>query len=105
MRMKAEIVRLGAHEWLVRPLTISQVQSIEPVLLESGATSRGNVAAALSILRVALLRDHPGAVESLEEIEAGASEISLAMATVLRLGGFLPLPPGGSDAPGEAEAG
>ena len=61
--------------------------------------------AAIAILRVALLRDHPEAVECLEEIEAGASEISLAMATILRLGGFLPSLPGGSDAPGEAEAG
>ncbi len=37
-----------------------------------------------------LRRDHPEAVAPLADLEAGAGEIAAALATVLRLGGFLP---------------
>lgn len=105
MRMKAAPIQLGVHEWVVRPLTIAQVQAIEPVLMASNGGQGGHISSALAILRVALSRDHAGVVDSLEALEAGAAEISAAVATVLRLGGFIPAGPEGSAAPGEAGAG
>ena len=86
MRLQPEIVALGGASWRLRPLTVAQVQEIEPLLL----AERGTVAAAVAILRVALHRDHPEAVAPLGELEAGAGEIAAALAQVLRLGGFLP---------------
>ena len=92
MRLQPETIALGGASWRVRPLTVAQVQEIEPLLFaEAGAGSGGaTVAAAVAILRVALRRDHPEAVAPLAELEAGAGEIAAALAAVLRLGGFLP---------------
>jgi hypothetical protein len=103
MRPQPEIIRLGAHEWRVRPLTLAQVQAIEPILMET-QEKKGNVAAAIAIVSIALARDHASAAESLTEIEATASEIAVAMTTVLRLGGFIDRRVGASDILGEAEA-
>ncbi len=89
MRPQPEIVALGGASWRVRPLTVAQVQEIEPLLFAEGGGS-GTVAAAVAVLRVALRRDHPEAVAPLADLEAGAGEIAAALATVLRLGGFLP---------------
>jgi hypothetical protein len=105
MRAHPETIRLGAREWLIRPLTIAQVQAIEPLLMPSGASPSRSVAAAIGILRVALARDHAEAAANLEDYEAGASDIAAAMACVLRLGGFLPVMEPRSAAPGEAGAG
>ncbi|WGJ15636.1 hypothetical protein QEV83_05060 [Methylocapsa sp. D3K7] len=56
----------------------------------SGATeAKGNVAAAMAIVAIALRRDHEDAATSLGDIEATAPEIGAAMATVLHLGGFI----------------
>ena len=95
MRLQPETIALGGAAWRVRPLTVAQVQEIEPLLLAEG----GTVAAAVAILRVALRREHPEAVAPLGDLEAGAGEIAAALATVLRLGGFL-----SGAAPGEAGA-
>lgn len=100
MRMRPQTITLGSHQWMVRPLTLAQVQAIEPLLFSQAES--GAVAAAIAVLRVALARDHAEAAAELETIEAGAPEIAEAMASVLRLGGFLP---GKDPAPGEAEAG
>ena len=100
MRMQPQTITLGSHQWLVRPLTLAQVQAIEPLLF--GQSDGGAVAAAVAVLRVALARDHAEAAVELEAIEAGAPEIAEAMASVLRLGGFLP---GKDPASGEAGAG
>jgi hypothetical protein len=105
MRPLPEMIRLGAHEWLVRPLTLRQVQEIEPILLSSATETRGNVAAAIAIVAIALRRDHADAVPSLGEIEATAPEIGAAMATVLRLGGFIETAAHRGAEPGEAHAG
>jgi hypothetical protein len=104
MRMIPEPIRLGSHEWLVRPLTLAQVQAIEPLLFASAAAPAGSVASAVAILRVALARDHADAAAGLDDIEAPAPSIAAAMACVLRLGGFLPAASGDA-VPGEAEAG
>lgn len=89
MRAVAQTITLGAASWLVRPLTLAQVQAIEPLLFGAGA-STGSVAAAVAIVRVALSRDHAAAATDLDGIEAGAPELAAAAAAVLRLGGFLP---------------
>ncbi|MGA9136495.1 MAG: hypothetical protein WBZ39_00930 [Methylovirgula sp.] len=46
-------------------------------------------------------RDHPEAAQKLSDVEATAKEIGVAMADVLRLGGFI----AAENAPGEAMAG
>jgi hypothetical protein len=102
MRMQPITIALGAQHWLVRPLTLAQVQAIEPLLLGSTEAKAGSVASAIAILRVALGRDHATAAAALDEVEAGAGEVAGAMAQVLRLGGFLP---DGGPRPGEADAG
>lgn len=96
MRMQAELIHLGPHQWQVRPLTIAQVQAIEPLLFDQA--DGASVQAAVDVLRVALGRDHAEAAAKLDTIEAGAPEIAAAMAAVLRLGGFLP-----ESRPGESE--
>jgi hypothetical protein len=104
MRPRPETIRLGAREWPVRPLTLRQVQEIEPILVSSAAETKGNVAAALAIVQIALGRDHADAAAALGDIEATAPEIGAAMATVLRLGGFIESAQGDA-ALGEAQAG
>lgn len=101
-RLQSETITLGAKSWEVRPLTVAQVQAIEPHLFGAAQGGATNVAAAVSILRVALARDHAEAAAALDDIEAGAGEIAAAMAQVLRLGGFLQ---NGDVNSGEAEAG
>lgn len=95
MRLPPAAITLGGRTFEVRPLTIAQVQAIEP-LLAGGETAAATIATAVAILRVALARDHAEAAAELDTLEAGAPEIGAAMAQVLRLGGFLP---------GEARAG
>jgi hypothetical protein len=89
MRPQTETIALGERKWLVRPLTLKQVQEIEPILMASAETANGNVAAAIAIVAIALRRDHSEAAETLTDIEATAPEIGAAMSAVLRLGGFI----------------
>jgi hypothetical protein len=105
MRPRPETIRLGSREWPVRPLTLRQVQEIEPILMSSASEAKGNVAAALTIVAIALGRDHADAAASLGDIEATAPEIGAAMATVLRLGGFIEAPAQGDAGLGEVQAG
>lgn len=90
MRMRPENIKLGEHEWTIRPLTLSQVQEIEPILLTAAPEAVGNVTAAIAIVAIALRRDHAGTAAALGDIEATAPEVGAAMAAILRLGGFLP---------------
>lgn len=105
MRPRSETIRLGEREWTVRPLTLRQVQEIEPILIENASATKGNVTAALAIVAIALRRDHAEAAVSLGDVEATAPEIGAAMAIILRLGGFLPASAEGDADPGEALAG
>lgn len=89
MRPRHEMIQLGEREWLVRPLTLRQVQEIEPILMAGDRDSKGSVAAAVCIVEIALRRDHAEAADALADIEATAPEIAAAMAAVLRLGGFI----------------
>lgn len=105
MRPRPETIRLGRHEWSMRPLTLRQIQEIEPILMSSAAETKGNVAAAMAIVAIAMERDHAAAAALLGDIEATAPEIGAAMATVLRLGGFIESSAEGDAALGEAQAG
>lgn len=105
MRMQPEKIRLGAKEWVIRPLTLGQVQEIEPVLVDGSLGSKGNVGAALAIVAIAIRRDDPEAASNLCDIEATVPEIGAAMCTVLRLGGFIQPETPGVSASGEAQAG
>jgi hypothetical protein len=102
MRPLSETIRLGAREWSLRPLTLRQVQEIEPILMAGALEASGNVAAAMAIVAIALRRDHAEAADQLAEVEATAPEIGAAMAAVLRLGGFLNASMGGDGSLGEA---
>jgi len=104
MRPQPETIRLGAHEWRVRPLTLAQVQSIEPILIAT-QEQKGNVASAIAIVAIALSRDHVEASEGLMDIEATAPDIAVAMTSVLRLGGFIETGSEAADPLGEPEAG
>jgi hypothetical protein len=72
MQPRPETIRLDAREWPVRPLTLRQVQEIEPIIMSSAAEPKGNVAAALAIVANALGRDHADAAALLGDIEATA---------------------------------
>jgi len=89
MRPGSETIRLGSREWKVRPLTLRQVQEIEPILMTGASEPKGNVAAAMAIVAIALRRDHSDSADQLADIEATAPEIAAAMAAILQLGGFL----------------
>ncbi|MFZ0559869.1 MAG: hypothetical protein WAN31_01820 [Methylovirgula sp.] len=99
MRPQPILLKLGAEEWRLRPLTLAQVQRIEPLL--AADSKGGTIAAAIEIVAIALSRDHPEAAQKLSDVEATAKEIGVAMADVLRLGGFI----AAENAPGEAMAG
>ncbi|MGH6869791.1 MAG: hypothetical protein ACREDA_13165, partial [Methylocella sp.] len=78
MRPRSETIRLGACEWPVRPLTLRQIQEIEPILMSSVAETTGNVSSAMAIVAIALGRDHADAAALLGDIEATAPEIGAA---------------------------
>lgn len=103
MRPQPITLTLGAEAWSVRPLTLAQVQRIEPLLLKE--EKGGTIAAAVEIVAIALSRDHPEAARTLGEVEATAKEIGAAMASVLRLGGFIMSPEAEAQQPGEELAG
>lgn len=105
MRLQAETIELGSHKWVVRPLTLRQVQEIEPILMDCALGAKGNVGAALAIVTIALRRDDPDAAAELLDVEATAPEIAAAMGAVLRLGGFIQSNPAGDSTSGEDMAG
>ena len=89
MRPQPITLHLGDAAWPVRPLTLAQIQRIEPLLAPEAQRNGTSVAAATQIVSVALERDHPQAAQKLHEIEATAGEIAAAMRSVLRLAGFI----------------
>lgn len=101
MRPQPIDLTLGGATWRLRPLTVAQVQEIEPHVAAAAEGRMATLQAAHAVLCVALRRDHPQAVAQLAELETDAGELASAMREVLRLGGFLPA----DIAPGEAAAG
>ena len=100
MRRDPQTIELGAQTWSIRPLTLAQVRDIEPILVAQGAG--GTVAAAMQVIAIALARDNAAAVETLPALEATAPEIAAALATVLRLGGFIAPEPASGEAAADA---
>ncbi|MGC1110225.1 MAG: hypothetical protein WA870_10220, partial [Methylovirgula sp.] len=78
MRPQPILLKLGAEEWRLRPLTLAQVQRIEPLL--AADSKGGTIAAAIEIVAIALSRDNPEAAQKLSDVEATAKEIGVAMA-------------------------
>mgnify|MGYP005812840555 CR=1 FL=1 len=103
MRPQPIMIKLGETQWQVRPLTLRQVQEIEPLLVADPQGAKTSVAAAVEIVAIALSRDHPDAAARLHDIEASVREIGAAMSQVLELGGFILRAE--SATPGEAGAG
>lgn len=103
MRPQPIILALGGQEWRVRPLTLAQIQRIEPLLAPEAQQAGGSLKAASEIVRIAIERDHPQAAGQLPELEATAQEIAAAMRSVLRLAGFIA--DEAETSPGEGQAG
>jgi hypothetical protein len=89
MRPQPIIVHLGGHDFSVRPLTLAQVQRIEPLLVNEAQRAGASIAVAREIVAISLERDHPQAAGKLGELETTAPEIAVAMRAVLRLAGFI----------------
>ena len=101
MRPQPITIHLGGEDWRVRPLTLAQIQRIEPLLSPEAQRSGASIAAASEIIMVALERDHPQAAQNLHATEATATEIAAVMRAVLQLAGFIAAEP----SPGEEQAG
>lgn len=90
MRPNPETITLGDKSWVVRPLTVAQVQAIEEIMLRPDWATRGAADANIELLRVALSRDFPqDAGTDLSQIEASLPEIRLVMPAVFRLMGIM----------------
>jgi len=105
MRPQPITLALGDQEWNVRPLTLAQIQRIEPLLAPEAQQAGGSLKAAAEIIRIAIERDHPQAANGLSEIEATAQEIAAAMRSVLRLAGFIASDGASEPSSGEGQAG
>lgn len=79
-----QTISLGGHDWIVRPLTLGQVQRIEEVL----SKTTGKIALGLRVVAIGLSRDHPAQSAGLATLAADIGALSAAVDTVLYLGGF-----------------
>jgi hypothetical protein len=95
MPAQAKDIILGDRTFTIRPLTIGQVEAIEPILIANSGTK-----SAIDIAQIAIGRDYAEDAKSLRDLEATTGDIAIAFTTVLRLGGFAPA----EDASGEVEA-
>ena len=86
--MQPKTIELGENSYVIRPLTLRQVQQLEPVLIASAKSEITNIQAAIQIVGIALERDCAEAAKSLLDMETTPAEIGAAMAVVLVLGGF-----------------
>ena len=57
MRPQPITIHLGGEDWRVRPLTLAQIQRIEPLLSPEAQRSGASIAAATEIIMVALELD------------------------------------------------
>lgn len=92
-----QTIRLGGRAWTIRPLTLSQLEELDPIVergLDANPTRYG-----IAVIAAGLRRDHPEDAIAAHELEAQSTEVGAAVRTILRLGGYLP-----ETAPGEARA-
>lgn len=87
MRRGAITIQLGELEFAIRPLTLGQIQDIEPALLSGREEVENPLQVSLTIVGVALRRDYPDI--DLLEVEATGKELAAATRQILQHGGFL----------------
>ncbi|AYO81582.1 hypothetical protein [Methylobacterium brachiatum] len=96
-RPQPTAITLGSKTWTVRPLTLRQVEALEPLVARGSGESP--FAYGLAVVSAALARDHDSDIAGLRDLEATSADLAEATRAVLILAGYLP----GAD-PGEARA-
>ncbi|MDF2600614.1 MAG: uncharacterized protein K0Q54_3437 [Methylobacterium brachiatum] len=96
-RPQPTTIALGGKTWTVRPLTLRQVEVLEPLVARGSGESP--FAYGLAVVSAALARDHEPDIAGLRDLEATSADLAEATRAVLILAGYLP----GAD-PGEAGA-
>lgn len=94
-------ITLGSKSWTVRPLTLRQVEALEPLVARGSGESP--FAYGLAVVSAALARDHEADIAGLRDLEATSADLAEATRAVLILAGYLPSFSAGAD-PGEARA-
>ncbi|WP_182180551.1 hypothetical protein [Methylobacterium radiotolerans] len=90
-------ITLGSKTWTVRPLTLRQVEALEPLVARGSGESP--FAYGLAVVSAALARDHEPDIAGLRDLEATSADLAEATRTVLILAGYLPgIDPGGARA-------
>jgi hypothetical protein len=87
MKPAPKTITLGERTWTVRPLTLAQLEELEPVVQAGPAMSQ--VAYGLAVVAAGLRRDHPEDAAAIRDLEATAGELATASAAVLTLGGYI----------------
>ncbi|MGN8097192.1 hypothetical protein [Methylobacterium sp. 22177] len=96
-RPQPATITLGSKTWTIRPLTLRQVEALEPLVARGSGESP--FAYGLAVVSAALARDHEPDIATLRDLEATSADLAEATRAVLILAGYLP----GTD-PGEARA-
>lgn len=92
-------IRLGGRQWTIRPLTLAQLEELDPVV--QNGPGLGPTAYGAAVIAAGLRRDHPedAALADRRDLEATGPEVAAASSAILRLGGYLP-----ETQPGESRA-
>ncbi len=80
-------ITLGSKTWTVRPLTLRQVEALEPLVARGSGESP--FAYGLAVVSAALARDHEPDIAGLRDLEATSADLAEATRTVLILAGYL----------------
>jgi hypothetical protein len=89
MRPEPEIIVFGENSWLIRPLTLRQVQELEPISAALARGEAGQIESVVKMLAAALRRDHARYIDALPDLHAGIDEIRCALAAIMRLSGLV----------------
>jgi hypothetical protein len=87
-RPQPATITLGAKTWTIRPLTLRQVEALEPPVARGSGESP--FAYGLAVVSAALARDHEPDIAGLRDLEATSADLAEATRTVLILAGCLP---------------
>ncbi|WP_457105918.1 hypothetical protein [Methylobacterium sp. P5_C11] len=94
-------IMLGSKTWTVRPLTLRQVEALEPLV--AGGSGESPFAYGLAVVSAALARDNAPDIATLRDLKATSADLAEATRAVLILAGYLPGADPGAH-PGEARA-